>query len=123
MIRRHWKKILLSLCALFWSGCGDDSSSNSKERIACDFDQICPEYGIFYECENEQDKISGNYENCTTSYPSCSDVYYCSDMTDCFKMTNNNTTTFECRDKQGNTTNYTEDQFNSKYYVDGQLIH
>ena len=97
MIRRHWKKILLSLCALFWSGCGDDSSSDSKERIA--------------------------YENCTMSYPSCSDVYYCSDMTDCFKMTSNNTTTFECRDKQGNTTNYTEDQFNSKYYVDGQLIH
>ena len=123
MIRKHWKKILLSLCALFWSGCGDDSSSNSKEQIACNFDQICPEYGIFYECENEQDKISGNFENCTTSYPSCTDAYHCSDMTDCFKMTSNNTTTFECSDKKGNTTTYTEDQFNSKYYVDGQLIH
>ena len=123
MIRKHWKKILLSLCALFWSGCGDDSSSNSKEWIACNFDQICPEYGIFYECENEQDKISGNFENCTTSYPSCTDAYHCSDMTDCFKMTSNNTTTFECSDKKGNTTTYTEDQFNSKYYVDGQLIH
>ena len=36
MFKKHWKKILLSLCAMLWSGCSDDSSSDSKELTACD---------------------------------------------------------------------------------------
>ena len=123
MFKKHWKKFLLSLCALFWSGCGDDSSSDSNERIACNFEQMCPEYGITYDCENEEDEISGNFENCTMSYPSCTDTYFCRDEVVCFKDTDNNMDVFNCHDKQDNKTTYTEDQFNSKYYVDGQLIH
>ncbi|WP_407449731.1 hypothetical protein [Fibrobacter sp.] len=123
MFYKHWKKFLLSLCALFWGGCSDDSSSDSKDLIACDLEQICPEYGIFYDCENEEDKIAGNYENCTMSYPACTDTYYCEDDVTCFQSTDDETKTLDCRDEKDNKTVYTEDEFKSKYYVDGQRIH
>ena len=127
MFYKHWKKILLSLCAMLWSGCSDDSSSDSpsagNKLIACDFDQICPEYGVFYDCENEEDKINGNYENCTMSYPACTNTYYCEDDVTCFQETDNKTKTFDCRDEKDNKTLYTEDEFKSKYYVENERIH
>ena len=123
MIRKHWKKIILSLCALFWGGCGDDSSSDSKELVACELDYMCPEYGVLYDCENEEDEISGNFENCTMSYPSCTDTYYCEDKVVCFQGTDDKTKTFDCRDEQDNKTLYTEDEFKSKYYVESERIH
>ena len=127
MIRKHWKKFLLSLCALFWNGCSDDSSSNStsidKGPVACELEQMCPEYGVFFNCENEEDEISGNYDNCTRSYPPCTDTYYCMDKVVCFQNTDDKTKTFDCRDEQDNKTIYTEDEFKSKYYVESERIH
>ena len=123
MFNKHWKKILLSLCAFFWAGCGDDSSSDSKELIACEFEKMCPEYGVFFDCENEEDKISGNYDNCTRSYLPCTDTYFCKDEVVCFEDTDNNTTIFNCRDEKDNKTIYTEDEFKSKYYVKSERIH
>ena len=123
MIRKHWKKIILSLCALFWGGCGDDSSSDSKELIACELDYMCPEYGVIFDCENEEDKISENYDNCTKSYLPCTDTYYCNDDVVCFQKTDDKTKTFDCRNEQDNKTIYTEDEFKSKYYVKSERIH
>ena len=112
---------------MLWSGCSDDSSSDSpsagKKLVACELDQICPEYGIFYNCENDEDRISGNFENCTMSYPACTDTYYCEDDVTCFQSTDDETKTFDCRDELGNKTTYTEDEFNSLYYVESERIH
>ena len=123
MIRKHWKKFLLSLCALFWGGCGDDSSSDSKELVACELDYMCPEYGVLYDCENEEDEISGNFENCTMSYLPCTDTYYCEDKVVCFQDTGDKTKMFDCRDEKDNKTLYTEDEFNTNYYVKFERIH
>ena len=123
MIRKHWKKFLLGLCTLFWGGCSDDSSSDSKELVACELDYMCPEYGVFFDCENEEDKISGNYDNCTRSYLPCTDTYYCNDDVVCFQDTGDKTKTFDCRDEKDNRTLYTEDEFKSKYYVESERIH
>jgi len=123
MFNKHWKKFLLSLCAMLWSGCSDDSSSDSKELIACEFEKMCPEYGVLYDCENEEDKISGNYENCTMSTLPCSESYFCKDEVVCFEDTDNNTTIFNCRDEKDNRTIYTEDEFKSKYYVENDRRH
>ena len=123
MFYKHWKKILLGLCTLFWGGCSDDSTSDSKELIACELDYMCTEYGVLFDCENEEDEIAGNYENCTVSYPPCTDTYYCNDDVVCFQKTDDKTKTFDCRDEQGNKTTYTEDEFKSKYYVESERIH
>lgn len=80
MFYKHWKKIALAFTALFWAGCGDDSSSDSKELVACDLQQMCPEYGVAgYSCD---DGFYGddNGQNCTfIPAPSCSRYYQCED--------------------------------------------
>ncbi|WP_173340904.1 hypothetical protein [uncultured Fibrobacter sp.] len=127
MFYKHWKKILLSLCAMLWSGCSDDSSSDNpstgNKLIACDLEQMCPEYGILYDCENEEDKIAGNYENCTMSYPSCSNVYYCEDRVNCWEYERDGEKSYDCHDRQENSFELTEDEFKSKYYVERERIH
>ena len=106
MIRRHWKKILLSLCALFWSGCGDDSSSDSKDLVACELDHMW----------------SPDDPSCTNPY-SCTDTYYCDDKIVCYTQYEENKVTLDCRDEKDNKTIYTEDEFKSKYYVESERIH
>ena len=106
MFKKHWKKILLSLCALFWSGCSDDSSSDSKDLIACELDHMW----------------SPDDPSCTKPY-SCTETYYCHDKVVCFLETDDKTKTFDCRDEKDNKTVYTEDEFNSLYYVESERIH
>ena len=110
MFYKHWKKFLLSLCALFWSGCSDDSSSTSpstsREPVACELDHMW----------------SPDDPSCTNPY-SCTDTYYCHDNVVCFLETDDKTKKFDCRDKQDNKTIYTEDEFKSKYYVESERIH
>ena len=107
---KHWKKFLLGLSALFWSGCGDDSSSTkpamSKEPVACELDHMW----------------SPDDPSCTNPY-SCMDTYNCEDKVICYKQHEEKKVTFDCHDEQGNKTIYTEDEFNSKYYVKDELIH
>ena len=85
MIHKHWKKILFSLFALFWNGCSDDSSSDSKELTACELEQMCPEYGVAgYSCD---DGFYGddNGQNCTfIPAPTCSRYYQCEDNVTCW---------------------------------------
>lgn len=119
MLRNHWKKILLSLCALFWGGCGDDSSS-SEEKTACSLEEMCPEYGILYNCENEEDKIAGNFENCTMSYPSCSNRYSCEDGIYCWESNKDNITSYDCYNTQDSSFELTQDEFETKYYTKEQ---
>ena len=122
MIHKHWKKILFSLFALFWNGCSDDSSSDSKELTACDLEQICPEYGVAgYSCD---DGFYGddNGQNCTfIPAPTCSKYYQCEDNVTCWA--NEGDTVLNCSDKQGKDFSITEDEFNSKYYVESERIH
>ena len=93
MIHKHWKKILFSLFALFWNGCSDDSSSDSKELTACDLEQI----------------------------PTCSRYYQCEDNVTCWA--NEGDTVLNCSDKQDKDFSITEDEFKSKYYVESERIH
>ena len=122
MIHKHWKKILFSLFALFWNGCSDDSSNNSKELIACDLEQICPEYGVAgYSCD---DGFYGddNGQNCTfIPAPTCSKYYQCEDNVTCWA--NEGDTVLNCSDKQDKDFSITEDEFKSKYYVESERIH
>ena len=122
MIHKHWKKILFSLFALFWNGCSDDSSSDSKELTACDLEQICPEYGVAgYSCD---DGFYGddNGQNCTfIPAPRCSRYYQCEDNVTCWA--NEGDTVLNCSDKQDKDFSITEDEFKSKYYVESERIH
>ena len=122
MFYKHWKKIALAFTALFWGGCGDDSSSDSKELVACDLQQMCPEYGVAgYSCD---DGFYGddNGQNCTfIPAPTCSRYYQCEDNVTCWS--NEGDTVLNCSDKQGKDFSITEDEFKSKYYVEGERIH
>lgn len=60
--------------------------------------------------------------SCTKPY-SCTETYYCHDKVVCFLETDDETKTFDCRDELGNKTTYTEDEFNSLYYVESERIH
>jgi len=106
MFYKHWKKIALAIAALFWAGCSDDSSSNSKGPIACELDHMW----------------SPDDPSCTNPY-SCKETYYCHDDFVCYKESDNKTIFFDCRDENGNKTIYNEDEFNSKYYVKSERIH
>ena len=116
MFYKHWKKIALAFTALFWAGCGDDSSSDSKELVACDLQQMCPEYGVAgYSCD---DGFYGddNGQNCTfIPAPTCSRYYQCEDNVTCWA--NEGDTVLNCSDKQGKDFSINENDFNSKYYV------
>lgn len=120
-MHKHWKKFLLSLCALFWGGCGDDSSSDSKELVACDLRQMCPEYGVAgYSCD---DGFYGddNGQNCTfIPAPECLKSYYCDDGVSCWAYEND--AVLKCSDKQDKVFSITEDEFKSKYYVKDRQI-
>ena len=122
MIHKHWKKILFSLFALFWNGCSDDSSSDSKELTACELEQMCPEYGVAgYSCD---DGFYGddNGQNCTfIPAPTCSRYYQCEDNVTCWA--NEGDTVLNCSDKQDKDFSITEDEFNSLYYVESERIH
>ena len=115
MIYKHWKKIVLAIATLFWGGCGEDSSS-SEERTACSLQEICTEYGVLYNCENEEDEIAGNYENCTMSYPPCSSTYSCEDGIYCWESTKDNVKTYDCHNTQDSSFKLNEDEFKSRYY-------
>ena len=116
MFYKHWKKIALAFTALFWAGCGDDSSSDSKELVACDLQQMCPEYGVAgYSCD---DGFYGddNGQNCTfIPAPTCSKYYQCEDNVTCWA--NKGDTVLNCSDKQDKDFSINENDFNSKYYV------
>ena len=116
MFYKHWKKIALAFTALFWAGCGDDSSSDSKELVACDLQQMCPEYGVAgYSCD---DGFYGddNGQNCTfIPAPTCSRYYQCDDNVTCWA--NEGDTVLNCSDKQDKDFSINENDFNSKYYV------
>ena len=116
MFYKHWKKIALAFTALFWTGCGDDSSSDSKELVACDLQQMCPEYGVAgYSCD---DGFYGddNGQNCTfIPAPTCSRYYQCEDNVTCWA--NEGDTVLNCSDKQDKDFSINENDFNSKYYV------
>ena len=106
MIRKHWKKILLGLCTLFWGGCSDDSVPlYGTPQVACELDHMWSD-----ECG-------------TTSNIVCTDTYYCKDKVVCLKQYEGKNATFDCRDELGNKTTYTEDEFNSLYYVESERIH
>ena len=107
MIKKHWKKILLGLCTLFWGGCSDDSVPlYGTPQVACELDHMW----------TPDDPL------CTNPY-SCTDTYYCHDNVVCFLETDDKKKTFDCRDELGNKTTYTEDEFNSLYYVESERIH
>ena len=102
---KHWKKILIAIAALFWSGCSNNSSSGN-DPVACELDHMW----------------SPDDPSCTKPY-SCTETYYCHDKVVCFLETDDKTKTFDCRDEQDNKTIYTEDEFKSKYYVKSERIH
>ena len=122
MFYKHWKKIILSIAALFWSGCGDDPSS-SDVRTSCTFrGGVCPDYGVdFYYCENPEDYDSPNKDEKCTFYSRlpCLDYYECEDGASC--KIYEDETTMTCFDTLGNR--ITEDEFKSKYYVENESIH
>ena len=121
MFYKHWKKIALAFTALFWAGCGDDSSSNSKELVACDLQQMCPEYGVAgYSCDDGFYR-DDNGQNCTfIPAPTCSRDYRCEDNVTCWA--NEGDTVLNCTDKQDKDFSITEDEFKSKYYVKDRQI-
>lgn len=125
-IQKHWKKIVLSLCALFWSGCGDDSSNEpNNEPVACSLQQLCTAYGIIYICDGVRTygQMPENAENCTSEPPPCAKNYICDDGIVCTESQTNGVKKFDC--KEGTyimpsdkiTSTYTEEDFNAKYYV------
>lgn len=125
-IQKHWKKFILALCALFWSGCGDDSSNEpNNEPVACTLQQLCTEYGIIYICDGVEmyGQTPDNPENCTIKSPPCQKNYICDDGIVCTETQANNVKKFDC--KEGTTffsgdkatATYNESEFNSKYYV------
>lgn len=125
-IQNHWKKIVLSLCALFWSGCGDDSSNEpNNEPVACSLQQLCTEYGIIYICDGVRmyGQAPENPENCTVEYPPCTNEYICEDGIVCMESSQNDVKKFDCKEgtymmpSDKATATYTESEFNSKYYV------
>ncbi|WP_407442598.1 hypothetical protein [Fibrobacter sp.] len=124
-IQKHWKKIVLSLCALFWSGCSDDSTSKpSNEPVACELQQLCPAYGIIYNCDGvKTTSRPENAENCTQELPSCTKEYICEDGMVCKESSVDDIKKYDC--KEGTfimptdkiTATYSESEFNSRYYV------
>ena len=122
MFYKHWKKIILSIAALFWSGCSDDTSS-SDAKTACSFKGgACPDYGVdFYYCENPEDYQSPDKDEKCTFYPRdpCVNYYECEDGSTCKKY--DNATDMFCTDVQGNVIN--KEEFKSKYYVENERTH
>ena len=116
MLYKHWRKLALAVAALFWWGCGDDTSS-SDVKTACSFrGGVCPDYGVdFYYCENPEDYLSPDRdEKCTFSpRDPCTDYYECEDGASCYK--DENETVMECFDAQGNS--IAEDDVKATYYI------
>ena len=116
MLYKHWRKLALAVAALFWWGCGDDTSS-SDVKTACSFrGGGCPEYGVdAYFCENPEDYLSPDRdEKCTFSpRDPCTDYYECEDGASCYK--DENETVMECFDAQGNS--IAEDDVKATYYI------
>ena len=106
MLYKFLKFLSLSSLTLIWGGCSDDSETlYGTPQVACELDHMWSD-----ECG-------------TTSNIVCTDTYYCKDKVVCFKQYEGKNATFDCRDKLGNKTTYTEDEFNSLYYVESERIH
>ena len=117
MLYKHWRKLALAVAALFWWGCGDDTSS-SDVKTACSFrGGVCPEYGVdAYFCENPEDYQSHDSTKCTFyRRDPCTYYYNCDDGVSCYK--DEGQTDVTCYDKQEHETTYTEDDFKEKYDV------
>ena len=116
MFYKHWKKFVLAIAALFWFGCGDDTSS-SDVKTACSFKGgACPDYGIdFYDCENPEDYQSPDMDKKCTFIPRdpCHYYYECEDGASCYKYENG--TVMTCTDAQGNP--IPQDEIETKYYT------
>ena len=66
------------------------------DQTACDLETMCPDYGIELRCSHN---------------------YRCEDGAFCWERDQNGTTSFSCSEGTDKTVNYTEDEFEMKYYV------
>ena len=66
------------------------------DQTACDLETMCPDYGIELRCSHN---------------------YRCEDGAFCWESDQNGTTSFSCSEGTDKTVNYTEDEFEMKYYV------
>ena len=66
------------------------------DQTACDLETMCPDYGIELRCSHS---------------------YRCEDGAFCWERDQNGTTSFSCSEGTDKTVNYTEDEFEMKYYV------
>ena len=70
------------------------TSDPNTDLTVCDFDAMCPEYGVDSKCTYK---------------------YTCNDGVTCRRTQGN--TNMDCTDKQGEKTTYTKKDFNKKYYT------
>jgi len=71
-----------------------ESSNPDTDLTICDFDAMCPEYGVDSKCTYK---------------------YNCNDGVTCHRTEGKDN--IDCTDKQGEKTTYTRNEFNKKYYA------
>lgn len=74
--------------------CLATSNPSTDYLTTCDFDGMCPEYGVDSKCTYQ---------------------YTCSDSVSCWR--NEGETNINCTDKQNKETTYTQEEFDKKYYT------
>lgn len=142
-IHKHWKKFILSFCAMFWSGCSDESSEDGvlygpppcyydekgceeHEPVTyptgCTVTEFCPS-GVTLECDGKIiNEPTDSLDNCKAVENPCQRIYNCEDGALCTEKTSNGEKIYECSgwvDVDGENKNhvtYSEDEFNKKYY-------
>ena len=142
-IRKHWKKFLLSFCAIFWScssdestedgvlygpppcyydenGCEEDEPANYP--TSCKVAEFCPS-GVTLECNGKIiNEPTDSLDNCKAIKIPCQRIYNCDDGALCTEKTNSGEKTYECSGwgeidgESKNQITYTEEEFNKKYY-------
>lgn len=136
----NWKKILLSLCAIFWSGCENSSESLPlygspsciaddgvcKEEFsypnACAVDEYCPS-GVTLECNGTiVSDPPKSLDSCKAIEAPCLHTYACNDGVLCKEEYKNNAKIINCDGwveidgERKNHVTYTEEEFNERYY-------
>lgn len=141
-ISKHWKKIALALCTIFWSGCSDekvedgvlygpppcyDDENGCEEQepvtylTTCTLSEFCPS-GVTLECDGKIiSEPTDSLDNCKAVKIPCQRIYNCEDGALCTEKTEDGAKIYDCSgwvDVDGenkNQVSYTEEEFKAKY--------
>lgn len=139
-IRKHWKKIALALCTIFWSGCSDEKVEDGvlygpppciaddgecKEEFsypsACAVDEYCAS-GVTLECNGTiVSDPPKSLDSCKAIEAPCLHTYACDDGVLCKEEYKNNAKIINCDGwveidgERKNHVTYTEEEFKAKY--------